>query len=588
MIVKMKKLTLLCTRSSQEKTLAALRELGVLHVESVHMPEGGDLEQARNHLVYVRRALEVLQKHPHIEPSDEPVDAVIENVWTLIHQRVALEEKHEMLRMEQQRLAPFGEFDPDAVRDLAHKGIAVRFFQASAKEKISMPEGCVLKELSRDRGTVTFAVISRAGVELNVQEMPLPGHSPTVVREQIAKAEHDLVRIDEAFCLYAGDHSRVAAVVQQSEDTVRYLEVKAGMGEEGPVTYLQGFFPCEQESAVRKAADMNGWAALIRDIAEGDDPPTLLRSPKWVRPINAVFQMIGVSPGYHEVDISAVFLIFFSLFFAMLVGDAGYGILFLVLTLIGKQKFRKAPQDVFNLLLITSVSTIIWGVLTGTYFGLSNIPAPLKQLRLGWLTGPEADAHIMWLCFLIGAVHLTIAHAWNTFRIINTWQALAQIGWIGSTWTMFFAARTLVLNAPFPPVMLWVLAVSVVLILFFMTPVNKIKSEWFNYVILPLNIVSNFVDVVSYVRLFAVGVASFALANAFNQMALDVGFNSFLSGLGAVMIIFFSHLLNIVLSAMGIMVHGIRLNTLEFSGHIGVQWAGRKYDPFRKISATDV
>ena len=588
MIVKMKKLTLLCTHSSQEKTLAALRDLGAVHVESIHMPEGGDLEQARNHLVYVRRALEVLHRHPQIEPSDEPVDTVIENVWNLIHQRVALEEKHEMLLMEQQRLAPFGEFDPDAVRDLAHKGISVRFFQASAKEKISQPEGCVLKELSRDRGTITFVAISRAGVELNVQEMPLPEHSPAVVRGQIAKAAHDLVRIDEAFGLYAGDHSRIAAVVQQSEDTVRYLEVKAGMGEEGSIAYLQGFFPCEQESAVRKAAELNGWAVLLRDIAEGDDPPTLLRSPKWVRPINAVFQMIGVSPGYHEVDISAVFLIFFSLFFAMLVGDAGYGVLFLVLTLIVKMKFRKAPQDVFNLLLITSVSTIVWGVLTGTYFGLANIPAPLKQLRLGWLTGPEADAHIMWLCFLIGAVHLTIAHAWNTFRTFNTWQALAQIGWIGSTWTMFFAARTLVLNAPFPPVMLWVLAVSVVLILFFMTPVNKIKSEWFNYVILPLNIVSNFVDVVSYVRLFAVGVASFALASAFNQMAMDIGFNSFLSGLGASMILFFSHLLNIVLSAMGIMVHGIRLNTLEFSGHIGVQWAGRKYDPFRKISATDV
>ena len=117
---------------------------------------------------------------------------------------------------------------------------------------------------------------------------------------------------------------------------------------------------------------------------------------------------------------------------------------------------------------------------------------------------------------------------------------------------------------------------------------KKIKSEWFNYIILPLNIVSNFVDVVSYVRLFAVGAASFALANAFNQMAMDVGFGGFLSGLVASLILFFSHLLNILLSAMGVMVHGVRLNTLEFSGHIGVQWAGRKYIPFRKISVADV
>jgi V/A-type H+-transporting ATPase subunit I len=587
MIVKMKKLTLLCTAASQERTLTALRDLGVLHIEPVRPPEGGDLEQARSHRDYVQRALEVLTKHPQIEPSDGPVDTVIENVWKLIHEQAEFEEKREMLRMEQQRLAPFGEFDPDTIRDLERKGISVRFFQASVKEKISLPDGCVLKELSRDRGTITFAVISRAGVELNVQEISLPEHSPASVREQLVQAEHELDRINAAFGHYAGDRARVAAVVQQSEDAVLYLEVKAGMGAEGPVIYLQGFFPCEQESAVRQAADTNGWAVLVRDVADGEEPPTLLRSPKWVEPIKAVFDMIGVTPGYHEVDISSAFLVFFSLFFAMLVGDAGYGVLFIVFTLAAKMKFRKAPQHVFNLLLITSVCTIIWGVLTGTYFGLSDIPAPLKPLRLGWLTGEGSENHLMLLCFVIGAVHLTIAHAWNAIRICNTWQVLAQIGWIGSTWTMFFAARNMVLGEIFPPFMLTVLWVSIALILIFMNPVKKIKSEWFNYVILPLNIVSNFVDLVSYLRLFAVGAAGFAVANAFNQMAFEAGSGGFFGGLITAAILFAAHALNIMLSAMGVMVHGIRLNTLEFSGHIGVQWAGRRYAPFRKISTTN-
>jgi len=587
MIVKMKKLTLLCTSASQERALAALRELGVLHIEPVRPPEGIDLEHARTRLVYVQRALEVLQKHPHVEPSDEPIDAVIENVWKLIHQQTELEEKREMLRMEQQRLAPFGEFNPETIRDLARRGIAVRFFQASVKEKINLPDGCVLKELSRDRGTITFAVISRAGVDLTIQEVSLPEHSPAFVREQFAETGNELGRINEAFRLYAGDRARVAAVVQQSEDAVRYLEVKAGMGAEGPVIYLQGFFPCEQESVVQQAAAANGWAALIRDVADGEEPPTLLRSPKWVEPIKAVFDMIGVMPGYHEVDISSAFLVFFSLFFAMLVGDAGYGVLFVIFTLAAKMKFRKAPQNVFNLLLITSVCTIVWGVLTGTYFGLSDIPAPLKQFRLGWLTGEGSENHLMLLCFVIGAVHLTIAHAWNAIRICNTWQVLAQIGWIGSTWTMFFAARNMVLGETFPPIMLTVLWVSIALILIFMNPVKKIKSEWFNYVILPLNIVSNFVDLVSYLRLFAVGAAGFAVANAFNLMAVEAGSGVFLGGLITAVIVFFAHTLNIMLSAMGVMVHGIRLNTLEFSGHIGVQWAGRRYAPFRKISTTD-
>ena len=588
MIVKMKKLTLLCTRSSQEETLSALRDLGVVHLQSVQSPEGTGLDEARNRLVYVQRALEVLRKHPDVKPSGKPVAAVIECIWKLIHRHTELEEKCDMLRIEERRLTAFGEFDPGTVRDLAQRGVDVRFFQMSAKEKITLPEGCVLKELSRERGTVTFAVISRTGTVLPMQEISLPERSFSAVRAQLQKTEQEIRQIEAEFGLYAGDRARIAATVRQAEDDVRYLEVKSGMGAGGPVVYLQGFFPAGKEAAVRSAAEQNGWGVLIRSTAEGDDPPTLLRNPKWVESIKAVFDMIGVLPGYHEVDISAVFLIFFSLFFAMLVGDAGYGVLFLILTLAAKVKFRRAPPQIFNLLLITSVCTVIWGVLTGTYFGLADIPAPLKTLRLGWLTGEDSASNLMLLCFLIGAVHLTLAHAWNTIRIINTWQVLAQLGWIGSTWTMFFAARTMVLNYPFPPVLLWVMAVSVVLIVLFMNPVHKIKSEWFNYVILPLNIVSNFVDVVSYVRLFAVGSASFALANAFNRMAMDVGFSTFLSGLGASMIIFAAHTLNILLSVMGVMVHGVRLNTLEFSGHIGVQWTGRKYDPFRKTSVTDV
>ena len=588
MIVKMKKLTLLCTRSSQEKTLAALRDLGVVHLQHVQPPEGGDLEKARDHFAHLQRALEVLPKHPHAAPSGKTPDETVEAVWGLIHRKQALTEQIEMLDMEVRRYEPFGSFSPEAVRELPVKGISVKLYKVPAKVRLEIPAGVSMVELSRTRATVYFALIGRDGITIDAEEIALPTQSLADMRKQLETLRAESERTDADFHSYAGDRAAVATLAEDAMDSLHYLEARAGMGSAEEIVYLRGFFPFEKESMINHAAETNGWAAMIYDIASEDNPPTLLRNPKWVRPIQAVFKMIGVIPGYHEVDISALFLIFFSIFFAMLVGDAGYGALFILLTAFGKFKFRKAPQEVFNLLLITGVCTVVWGILTGSYFGLSDIPAPLRQLRLGWLTGPGADKNLMLLCFLLGTVHLTIAHVWNTFRMINTWQALAQIGWIGSTWTMFFAARTLVLNAPFPPVMTWVLAFSIVLIVLFMNPVQKIKSEWFNYVILPLNIVSNFVDVVSYVRLFAVGAASFALANAFNQMAMDIGFSSFLGGLGASLILFVAHAGNIALSAMGIMVHGIRLNTLEFSGHIGVQWAGRKYNPFRKISETGI
>jgi V/A-type H+-transporting ATPase subunit I len=588
MIVKMKKLTLLCTRASREATLAALRDLGVVHLQPVQPPEGADLDEARNLFDHLKRALEVLPKHPHVKPSGKKPYDTVKAVWELIHRKQALSEQLEALELEIRHYEPFGSFSPESVRDLRARGVAVKLYKAPIKETPAVPVGAQRIELSRDRSTVYFVLLGLDGLSMDAEEVPLPGSSLAEMKARREELKNQLIATEGEFGGYAGDHAAISVLADEADDRIRYLEARTGMGGTEEVVYLRGFFPAEQSAVMRTEAVKKGWAVLIEEPSADDPVPTLLRNPKWVRPIQAVFKMIGVAPAYHEVDISALFLIFFSIFFAMLVGDAGYGALFILLTVFGKLRFRKAPQEVFNLLLITSVCTVVWGILTGSYFGLSDIPAPLKKLRLGWLTGPGADKNIMLLCFLLGTVHLTIAHAWNTFRMIRTWQALAQIGWIGSTWTMFFAARTLVLGAAFPPVMIWVLAVSVVLIVLFMNPVEKIKSEWFNYVILPLNIVSNFVDVVSYVRLFAVGAASFALANAFNQMAMDVGFGGVLSGLGAALILFFSHLLNILLSAMGVMVHGVRLNTLEFSGHIGVQWAGRRYNPFRKISATDV
>ncbi|MCC7300125.1 MAG: hypothetical protein IT583_03500 [Verrucomicrobia bacterium] len=580
----MKKLTLLCTRSSQEKTLAALRDLGVVHLQHVQLPEGADLDEARNFSAHLKRALEVLPKSTDVKPSGKTAHETVQAVWDLIHREQALTEQIETLDLEARRYEPFGSFSPEAVRELAAKGIRVKLYKAPAKVRLEVPDGVSMVELSRTRNTVYFALIGRDGVSVDAEEIALPTQSLADMRQQLETLRVESEQTRAAFHRFSGDRFAVAALASEADDRIHYLEARAGMGFSEEIVYLRGFFPGEQESAVRQEAASNGWAAMVYDIDPEDNPPTLLRNPRWVSPIQAVFKIIGVTPGYHEVDISTFFLLFLSLFFAMLVGDAGYGLLFLSLTLIGKRRFRKLPQQGFNLLLITSTCTIIWGALTGVWFGMASLPAVLSQFKIGWLTGAQANENTMLLCFFIGAVHLTIAHVWNTLRIFNTWQALAQLGWIGSTWTMFFTARTMVLYYPFPPIMLWIMAVSVVLIVLFMNPVHKIKSEWFNYAVLPLSIVSNFTDVVSYLRLFAVGTAGFAVASAFNGMAAEAGAGGLVGGLGAALILFFGHALNILLCTMGVMVHGIRLNTLEFSGHIGMQWSGQNYRPFKKLS----
>jgi len=198
----------------------------------------------------------------------------------------------------------------------------------------------------------------------------------------------------------------------------------------------------------------------------------------------------------------------------------------------------------------------------------------LEKLHLTWL---DDYYHVMGLCFLIGAIHLTIAHVWQAALKRRTLQCFAELGWIGSTWAMFSIAADMICGWAMPAFSLLLLAVSIVLIILFMTPVKEIKAKWISHAMLPPEVINNFVDVVSYLRLFAVGLATLEVAKAFNGMASDVMW------VWAVVILFIGHTMNIAMAVMGVMVHGLRLNALEFSNHVGLEWAGRKYNPFSKI-----
>jgi V/A-type H+-transporting ATPase subunit I len=307
-----------------------------------------------------------------------------------------------------------------------------------------------------------------------------------------------------------------------------------------------------------------------------------------VRQIHGVLRAIGILPGYGEPDVSPLFLVFLVLFASMLIGDAGYGALILLAVALVRWRMPRADRQTLRLLTTLGCGTVAWGVLTGTWFALQDLPSALLALRIDWLAGgdPQASArNVMLLCFLLGAVHLTLAHLWAALRTGWKLAALAQLGWVATTWTMFFAARAMVLGAPFPALATVLAVLGIATIALFMTPLRQLRDEWFNHVMLPLSLVSNFVDVVSYLRLFAVGTAGVAVAGAFNEMAARVAESGPLGWLFAALVAVFGHSLNLLLCAMGVLVHGVRLNTLEFSAHLGLQWSGIPYAPLARRRA---
>ncbi|MBN1270618.1 MAG: hypothetical protein JXB04_13595, partial [Kiritimatiellae bacterium] len=577
-IVPMKRLTVLCVASDQDRTLKTLRKLGVLHLSHVRAPEGEDLEKARTHLTYVRRALEVLPRGAEQKPSGMPAMQVVEEIWRVIHRKKDLEERIEDLRHERDRIEPFGSFDPAGLAALKDKGVTIRLLRIGPRREIAAPAGVVVRELRRDRGGAYLVAIGRGEFEIEGDEIQPPAASLDDLDRQIAETGEALAECARKFALHAGDSAAVQQIVEGATETVRYLEARCGMGSTEPLRYLQGYCPADTVGAVRDAAAREGWGLLVNDPAPDDPVPTLLRTPAWVRPIKSLYQAFSLTLGYDEADISPVFLVFFCIFFGMLVGDAGYGLLFLVATLVARYRYRKLPAPLAALLVITSLATIAWGILTGVYFGIAPLPAPLQSLKITWLEDP---LHMMDLCFFIGAIHLTIAHGWRLVILAQrrSLQAIAQAGWICSTWGMLFLARYLILSHEMYPAMWGLLLVGVVAVATFMTPWQKMKTDWFNHAMLPLTVISNFVDVVSYLRLFAVGAATLAVASAGNYMAaLFPGYWRILSPL----VLLFGHSLNMGMAVLGVMVHGIRLNTLEFSQHAEIAWKGVPYDPFRE------
>jgi V/A-type H+/Na+-transporting ATPase subunit I len=612
MIVPMKEVTLVAARSDQAATLAVLQDFGVMHLVEAPVGTGDGLAVTRARLASARRAAEVLaastpaperrtrQGEPPAAPAamvsgadggsgrGRSAEEVVAEVERLAVRLEDLHLTHAELVEHHRRLAPFGAFDPEAVRRLHDDGVGVRLARPSLRLALPEVDDATWVELGRDRRSRTVALVGAreavAAAEVP-DEIDLPRESPERLAHEIAQVDAELRRTRERLAALSVARAEVERWMRHAEDAVRFEEARAAMETVGAVAVLRGFVPVDEIGRLEALAQQHGWGLWIADVLEHDAAPTLIRNPRWVRPIEPLFSFLGVTPAYGQVDISVPFLIFFGVFFAMIVGDAGYGLLFLALTEVARRRLPASAQRVVTLLRVLSIGTIVWGVASGNYFGLAALPPVLAALRLEWLA---EERNMIALAFTIGVLHLTLAHAWNIVRFINTTRALVELGWVATTWTMYFLARQLVLGDPFPD-LAWVsLAVGVILIAGFITPWRRLRTEWFTHAMLPLNLVSNFVDVVSYVRLFAVGAATFAVAESFNALAASIGLGGVLGGLVSALVLFFGHTLNVLLAAMGVLVHGVRLNTLEFAGHLGMSWTGHPYRPFARIVPRDV
>jgi len=586
----MQKLTVLVSVGEQDRALERLHALGVVHVHAVRTPAAEDLHGIESEIADVDRALSALAA-PDGETAEGDPDVAREQVpeiLSLVQEREGLSRELEELRDQDVWFEAWGAVSLASLEALKGAGLLVRFYVADRRAIATLPEDCVVRVFGEDDRGMRLAHFSELpGERLDLQEDPMPQVEVGEHRARMAEIEEAVGGINHSLRAFSAATANLHAYRAELERKLEFGTVKHGMGAEGAIAYLQGFCPEEDTDAVRRAAGEEGWAYAIQEPDDPRDVPTLIRTPRWVRIINPVFSFMGTVPGYQEFDISFWFLLFFSLFYAMLVGDGGYGLIFLGLTLFAHSKAKDAPIEPFALMYILSLGTIGWGAISGTWFGMEQVfeiqsLAFLKGLVIQPIASVGGDQmFMMYMCFVIGAIHLSIAHGIIALRHIKSPVGLSQVGWIAIIWALFYVARVLVLHHPseLMDTALTLLGAGVALVLLFANfQKNIIKGVLVSLGDLPLSVISSFSDVVSYLRLFAVGFATFIVASSFNGMVPGAG--SFVEGLISAVILFLGHGINIILALMAVVVHGIRLNMLEFSGHLNMQWSGKPYRPF--------
>ena len=386
----------------------------------------------------------------------------------------------------------------------------------------------------------------------------------------------------------------------KTQNDAEYSSVSETLIKDDTLVWLSGYIPeSEIETFILVAKEQN-WAWLINDVqVEDSNVPTKIQYNKLTSLIKPIFDILGVVPGYREYDISFWFLAFFALFFAMIIGDAGYGALFLLGTVLFNIKAKKTT-NITLLLYLLSFTTIIWGALTGTWFGLEKamtvpllkslvVPGLANYPQYFSIEATDVQNNVMKFCFSIGVIQLALACIMNIRRKATqknlSW--LSDVGWLCSICALYFMVLNLVIGEKINLTIVGIIVgVGFLMVVLFggMAPGKSfssgLKSGLGDAFTVFLNTISAFGNVMSYIRLFAVGMASLAIAQSFNDMAS--GFNGILVIIGIVIMVI-GHLLNIVMGFLSVVVHGVRLNLLEFSGQLGMEWSGIAYEPFKKI-----
>ena len=569
--------------------LKKLQEIGMVDITRSVKPIDEQSEKLSYQADIYRKAIVALKEVEPAEFAEKTYGDLAANVLETVDGIESDRNQLTQLRKDLEECQPWGNFDMNDIERLAKQGLRLHFYKAKTVDP-AWKEQYALSEISNDGVNTYFVVVDDQNeYEFPLKELPAPTRDCASIKKEISALEDDIEQknkhLSELKC--HEDDLRKEMDKMASELDLHLAHVAGEKVAEDYITVFEGFAPASSEESLRALLDQED-VFYVADKAKVDDnPPIKLKNNKYVSMFELLTDMYG-RPKYNEFDPTVFISIFFMLFFAFCMGDMGYG-----LVLIGASLgLKKMLGNIAPLGVTLGIATTVVGFFFHTFFSVdmlqwSWLPEGVKSIMLpSQIAGFDGT---MVLALLVGVVHICLA------MIVKTYQATKTKGFANSLgtwgWTLLIVGGVIVGAFALLGVMETSLATWAIIIIgilsalgiFFLNDlhrnplVNMGVGLWDTY-----QMVTGLLgDVLSYLRLYALGLAGAKLGEAFNAIGVQALGDGGVNWIFFILIVVVGHVLNIAMCVLGAFVHPLRLNFLEFFKNSGYEGSGRNYNPLQ-------
>ncbi|MBR2857145.1 MAG: ATPase V [Bacteroidales bacterium] len=608
----MTKYSFILMTEEKDGFLEQLQELGVVDISRSVKPVDQDSSEILARASRAKKTLEFLESIDYTKDAD--AEAIARTTVEIDGDPVAfvgncqsrlaeLNIELAAARKQMDARLPWGEYDKKAIDSLSDLGYKVRYYIVDKKRFDQAWAGQYpLQVIEEDGKKVWFVTVTPESEEYSfpVNEVPAPADTYAAAKADVERCQSEIIAC-KAGLLNAKDYIPAIKEMRNGDlaDLDRYLADSArGSAAEDYVTVFTGFAPVENDQELVASFDKMGVLYFKEEATEDDNPPIKLKNNWFTRQFEVFTEMYGM-PVYSEFDPTPIVAPFYLLFFAMCMGDAGYGIVLLLAGIMLNKGWLKIGmfEGLGNIIAILGVGTMFVGTILGTFFGMSLydaawVPQWLKSCMIvGDITIPGIGTlNIqMILAMGIGIFHICLAMTVKALCFTKRFgikENIATWGWLLLIVGGVILALLGIGKVLSPEAMKWAViavgGISALAIYIFNTPgrnplINIGSGLWDTY-----NMATGILgDVLSYLRLFALGLAGGMLGQAFNNLALSVKGEGIVTWIPFILILVIGHVMNILLSGLGAFVHPMRLTFMEYFKNAGYEGKGAAYNPLK-------